>query len=49
MKELERVIPNSEYFLRRKSTIKKMVEQAVGKGFTDIIVVNEDQKEPSKI
>lgn len=48
MKELERVIPNSEVFLRRNSTIKKMVKQCKEKGYTDIIVINEHQKEPGK-
>lgn len=46
MKELERVVPNSEVFLRRNSTIKKMVTQCTEKGYTDIIVINEHQKEP---
>jgi rRNA maturation protein Rpf1 len=49
MKELERVVPNSEVFLRRNSTIKKMVTQSTEKGYTDIIVINEHQKEPGTL
>jgi len=49
MKELARIFPNSEVFLRRNATVKKMVEQSIEKGYSDIIVINEHQKEPSSL
>lgn len=48
MKELTQVIPNSTAFHRRQSNVKKMIAQSVEKGFTDIVVINEHNKEPSK-
>lgn len=48
MKELERLIPNSEMFLRRNSTVKKMITSAIERGYTDIVLINEHQKEPGK-
>jgi len=47
IKELSRIIPNSEPFWRRKSSIKKTIKQAIDRGFTDIVVVNEDNRHPN--
>jgi len=48
MKELHRTIPNSEVYHRRQSSVKKMISKAIEKEYTDVIVVNENSKEPSK-
>mmetsp|Transcript_30559 Transcript_30559/g.49041 ORF Transcript_30559/g.49041 Transcript_30559/m.49041 type:complete len:308 (-) Transcript_30559:168-1091(-) len=42
--ELMRVIPGSSYYKRNKHEIKKIVKECSEKGFTDIIIVNEDSK-----
>ncbi len=47
MKELSRIIPNSEPVWRRNASIKKTVHQAVSKGFTDLVVINEDNRIPN--
>ena len=46
-RELSRVFPNSLSRYRNRSGIKKMVQSAIDKNFTDIIVINEDQCKPS--
>ncbi|KAK7078766.1 hypothetical protein SK128_015062 [Halocaridina rubra] len=45
--ELRLIIPNSEFFFRRGTTVKKMVLKAVDRGFTDILVINEDRRWPN--
>ena len=47
MKELSRIIPNSEPMWRRQSSIKKMIKGAVDRKFTDIVVINEDNRIPN--
>jgi len=47
MEELQRVIPNSEIRVRKGLDLKKIIPQAKEKGFTALIVVNEDRKVPS--
>ena len=47
MKELSRIIPNSEPMWRKHSSIKKTVKQCIAKSFTDIVVVNEDNRIPN--
>lgn len=47
MKELTRIIPNSEPRWRNNSSIKKMVKDAANRGFTDIVVINEDNRNPN--
>ena len=47
MEELQRVIPNSEIHVRKGLDLKKIIPQAKEKGFTALIVVNEDRKVPS--
>ena len=47
MEELQRLIPNSEIRVRKGLDLKKIIPQAKEKGFTALIVVNEDRKVPS--
>ena len=47
IKELTRIIPNSEPKWRKKSSIKKMVKDATKLDYTDIIIVNEDNRTPN--
>ena len=47
MEELQRIIPNSEIGVRKGLDLKKIIPQAKEKGFTALIVVNEDRKVPS--
>lgn len=45
--ELSRIIPNSLAKIRNRSSIKKMVNSAVRENFTDIIVINENNRQPN--
>ena len=45
-RELCRVIPNSVSLYRNRSGVKKMVKSAGARGFTDIIIINENRREP---
>ena len=47
MEELKRIIPNSEVRVRKGLDLKKIIPQAKEKGFTALVVVNEDKKLPS--
>lgn len=47
MRELCKCIPNSDARLRRGTELKKAVVQATERGYTDILVVNEDRKIPN--
>jgi len=47
IKELTRMIPNSEPKWRNNSSIKKMVKDSIKKDYTDIIIVNEDNRNPN--
>merc|ERR1712029_291881 len=47
IKELTRIIPNSEPKWRKNASIKKMVKDAVKLDYTDIIIVNEDNRSPN--
>lgn len=49
LKELERIIPNSTVFHRRQAKVKNIISQSIDRGYTDVIVVNEDKKIPSMI
>ena len=44
VKEMTRVIPNAAPFWRKNSSIKKMVKKAIENNYTDIVVVNEDNR-----
>ena len=46
-RELTRIIPNSVSLYRNRSGVKKMVKSATAKGFTDLVIVNEDRGQPS--
>jgi len=46
-KELRKCIPNTELYYRRGLDLKKITPQAISRGFTDLLVINEDQKKPS--
>lgn len=45
--ELARIIPNSWAKIRNRSSIKKMVKDATAEGFTDLMVINENQRQPN--
>lgn len=45
--ELARIIPNSLAKIRNRSSIKKMVNSAIREKFTDIIVINENNRQPN--
>jgi len=47
IKELTRIIPNAEPRWRKNASIKKMVKDAISKGYTDIVLVNEDNRSPN--
>jgi len=47
MKELTRIIPNSEPKWRKNSSIKKIVKESIKKEYTDILVINEDNRTPN--
>jgi len=47
-KELELIIPNSEFVWRRHNTaVKKMVKEATEMKYSDIMIVNEDRRKPN--
>ena len=46
--QLYRVIPNSSVRSRPKVPIKKLIEGANKRNFTDLIIINEDRKQLSK-
>lgn len=45
--ELARIIPNALAKIRNRSSIKKMCKSAVRENFTDILVINENNREPN--
>lgn len=45
--ELARIIPNSLAKIRNRSSIKKMVKSAIRENFTDILVINENNRQPN--
>ena len=47
MRELCLCIPNSEVRDRRNADLKKIIPSAIEHGYTDMVIVNEDHKEPS--
>lgn len=46
-KELTRIIPNSIAKCRWRMDVKPMVKQAISRGFSDLIIINENQKTPN--
>ena len=49
MKELSRIIPNSEPMWRRNTSVKKIIKTSMEKGITDVVVVNEDNRLSNQI
>ncbi|CAH1399185.1 unnamed protein product [Nezara viridula] len=45
--ELSRVIPNSMFRYRGRSSTKKIVKRAIERNFSDVVLINEDMKEPN--
>jgi ribosome production factor 1 len=45
-RELTRIIPNSTSLYRNRSGVKKIVKSAIKENFTDILIINENRKEP---
>ncbi|KAJ8970283.1 hypothetical protein NQ314_001313 [Rhamnusium bicolor] len=45
-RELTRIIPNSVSLYRNRSGVKKIVRSALKKEYTDVLVINENRKEP---
>lgn len=48
IRELTKIFPNSECHWRKRSSVKKMVISAKERGYTDVVVINEDRRCPSK-
>lgn len=46
-RELTRIIPNSTSLFRNRSSVKKIIKSAIKKDFTDVLVINENRKEPN--
>lgn len=46
-KELCRIIPNSISRYRQRSSVKRIVQSAIRESVTDVIIVNENQKQPN--
>nr|CAG4648076.1 EOG090X09U6 [Moina brachiata]SVE93134.1 EOG090X09U6 [Moina brachiata] len=49
IRELTKIVPNSSCYWRKRSSVKGMVKRACEKGFTDVVVVNEDNRSPNGI
>jgi ribosome production factor 1 len=47
MKEFCKCIPNSEVRQRKGRDLKKIIPQAIARGFTAMVIVNEDKSKPS--
>nr|XP_032801213.1 ribosome production factor 1-like [Petromyzon marinus] len=45
--DLAASLPSAQVYYRRGLALKKIVPQCVARGFTDLVVINEDRKEPS--
>lgn len=47
-RELERVLPNAQYFYRKNVRLSKVIPEATKRGYSAIIAINENHKEPSR-
>ncbi|CAI5441153.1 unnamed protein product [Caenorhabditis angaria] len=47
--ELQKCIPNAEIYSRKNVLLKKIIEQAKEREFTDLLIVHEDRKKPTGI
>lgn len=45
--ELARIIPNSLAKIRNRSSIKKIVKSAIKEEFTDVLIINENNRQPN--
>lgn len=45
--ELARIIPNALAKIRNRSSIKKMVKSAIKEEFTDLLIINENNRQPN--
>lgn len=46
-RELEKVLPNAQYFYRKNIGLSKIIPEAIKRNYSAIISINEDRKEPS--
>ncbi|XP_013783315.1 ribosome production factor 1-like [Limulus polyphemus] len=46
-RELKQTIPNAEFRWRNRASVKKMVKGAIERGFSDIVLINEDRRHPN--
>nr|CAG4646422.1 EOG090X09U6 [Macrothrix elegans] len=46
VKELTKIFPNSHYLRRERSSIKKIIQSAKKRNYTDIVIINEDKRKP---
>ena len=49
MRELKNVIPNSYFYYRKKVDIGIIINEAIERGYTDIIIVNEQIRKPYRL
>ena len=49
MEELVSVIPESKFYPRKGYDVKEVVEFAKNTDYTDLLIVNEYRKKPSKL
>jgi len=47
--DLLKIVPNSEYKNRKGIDLKKIMPQAIERGFTDLVVINEDHKQANAL
>jgi len=47
IKELTRIIPNAEPKWRKNSAIKKIIKDGIKKDYTDVIIINENNRTPN--
>lgn len=46
-RELKNIIPKSEFRFRNRSAIKKIIRGCIERNYTDLIVINENRREPN--
>lgn len=46
-REIKTILPKSEFRFRNRSAIKKIIRGCIERGFTDLIVLNENRREPN--
>lgn len=46
-RELKTILPRSEFRFRNRSAIKKIIKGCIERNYTDLIVVNENRREPN--